>query len=114
MRFSSGAVGALHYSSTVPLGEETNRLEILGDNTKKLRADGNDRLVLAEGGIRREWLFREKGAKAWGHYQLDSYFVECILKGEKPTIAIRDAVEAQKVASKMAGNRPLLEVNVKT
>lgn len=113
IKFSSGAVGVLHYCSTVSLGEGTSRLEIFGDNTKTLRANWNNDLVLTEGGRRQEWMFREKGARVWGHYQLDSYFVECILGGKKPTITVKDAVEAQKVASKIAGNRPLPDINVR-
>jgi len=112
IKFSSDAVGLLQYCSTVALGEETSSLEVFGSNTKSLRANWNNHLVLSGEGRRQEWLFREKGPKVWGHYQIDSYFVECILQKKKPTITVEDAVKAQKVASKIAGKAKLLTSSI--
>ena len=43
----------------------------------------------------------KKGRKVWGHYQIDSYFIECIIQGKKPTITVEDAIKTQKVAAKI-------------
>lgn len=102
IRFSSGAVGVLHYGATVALGGGTSRLEVLGSNTKSLKANWNNSLTLIEEDTKQEWMFREKGTKVWGHYQIDSYFVECIIQGKKPTITVEDAIKTQKVAAKIA------------
>jgi predicted dehydrogenase len=78
-----------------------NGIEVLGSNTKSLKANWNNHLVLAGEDTKQEWMFREKGPKVWGHYQIDSYFVECIIQGKKPTITVEDAIKAQKVAAKI-------------
>ncbi len=101
IRFSSGAVGVLHYCATVAVGEGSSRLEILGSNTKSLKANWNNHLTLAEEDAKQEWMFREKGPKVWGHSQIDSYFIECIMQGKKPTITVEDAIKAQRVAAKI-------------
>ncbi len=100
-KFSSGAVGALYYSATVARGEGTSRLEVFGNNTKILKANWNNYLALTGEDTKQEWVFTEKGTKVWGHYQIDSYFVECILQGKKPTVTVEDAIKAQIVASKI-------------
>lgn len=102
VEFSNDTVGILHYSSTVAVGDGTSRLEIYGNNMKTLTTKGNNHLVLSEEGTKREWMFREKGTKVWGHYQIDSYFIDCILQRKKPTINVRDAIKAQKVAAQIS------------
>ncbi len=101
IKFSSGAVGTLHYNATVLSGEGTSRLEVFGDNTKTLKAEWNNCLTLTEEGLEHTWAFKEKGTKVWGHYQIDAYFVKCILQGKKPTVTVEDAIKVQSVASKM-------------
>jgi hypothetical protein len=46
-------------------------------------------------------VFKEGGTKAWGHYQLDEYFIQCIRKHQKPKMTAEDAVKAIEVASKI-------------
>lgn len=101
IKFSSGAVGSLHYGATVASGEETSQLEVFGDNTKTLKADWNNSLTLTEEGLTQKWAFKETGTKVWGHYQIDAYFVECILQGKEPTVTVEDAIKVQNVASKI-------------
>lgn len=101
IKLSTDAIGRLHYGATVPPGEGTSTLEVYGNNTNTLKACWNNTLTLNSKGFKQEWTFKEKGTKAWGHRQIDSYFVECILKGKKPTVTVEDAIKAQIVAAKM-------------
>jgi hypothetical protein len=102
VKFSTGAVGALHFSSMVAPVAGTSRLEVFGDKTCNLQANWNDSLTLiGQNPERQEWVFREGGTRVWGHYQLDEYFVQCILKRQKPKITVEDAVKAIEVASKI-------------
>ncbi len=102
LRFANGAVATMHYSSTVIEGEGTSRLEVFGSNTKALRATWNNSLTLTgQGEEKKTWQFDERGTKAWGHRQVDEHFVECVLKGHKPSITADDAIEVQRVAKKM-------------
>jgi predicted dehydrogenase len=103
LRFTNGAVGNMHYSSTVTRGEGSSRLEVFGNNTKALKAVWNTSLTLTgEGEEKKTWEFNEKGTRAWGHRQIDQYFVDCVLKGAKPSITPDDAIAVQRVAKKMA------------
>lgn len=101
VKFSSGAVGMLHYSATVAQGEGASMLEVFGDKTKRLRASWNNVLTLIEEGSKKEWKFSEKGTKVWGHYQIDAYFINCILQGKKPEISAKDGMEAQKISARI-------------
>lgn len=102
IKLSNGVVGTLHYSATVALGQGTSKLEVFGSNTKTLTAKWNNFLMLTgEDSEKQEWNFTEKGTKVWGHFQADSYFIECILTEKKPMITVDDAIKAQNVASKI-------------
>lgn len=102
IRLSKGAVGALHYGSTVVRGEGTSRLEVFGSNTKAIRAVWNNSLTLTGEGLEKQtWEFEAKGTRAWGHRQIDAYFVECVLQGKKPSITVDDAIKVQRIAGKM-------------
>ncbi len=101
IKFSTGAVGALQYGSTVIPEETTSKLEVFGNNTKTLRAKSNNSLTLIGEDSKQEWEFKAKGTEVWGHRQIDSHFVECILKGKKPTVTVEDAIKAQCVAAKI-------------
>jgi hypothetical protein len=102
VRFSTGAVGGLYFSSMVAPVAGTSRLEVFGDKTYNLLANWNDSLTLVgQDPERQEWVFKEGGTKVWGHYQLDEYFIQCVLKGQKPKITAEDAVKAIEVASKI-------------
>lgn len=101
LKLSTGAVGVLHYNATVAAGEGTSRLVVYGNNTKTLKANWNNSLTLTGEEPKKDWVFEEKGTRVWGHYQIDSHFVECILKGKKPTVTVEDAIKAQSVAAKI-------------
>ncbi len=106
MKLSSGIVVSVHYSCTVASSETSSRLEIFGDNTRSLYADGNDRLVLTgEDPTRQEWKFQESGPAVWGHYQIDRHFIRCILGQDKPRVTMDDAAKATEVALKIHGKR---------
>lgn len=102
VKLSDGTVGYFHFNATVPRGHGTARLEVFGNNTKILRAKWNNYLALiGEETEKQEWEFKEKGTRVWGHRQIDSYFVECILEGKKPSITVEDAIKAQSIAKKI-------------
>ena len=102
LRFSSGVVANMHYSSTVVSGEGSSRLEIIGSNTKALRTVWNSSLTLTgENEEKESWQFDEKGTRGWGHRQIDEHFVECVLKRQKPSVTPDDAIEVQRVARQM-------------
>ncbi len=101
IKLSDGAVGTLHYSASVAPGEGTSRLEIFGNNAKVLKARWNNYLSLNEEGTKKEWEFKERGTKVWGHYQIDSYFIECILEGRGPSVTVEDAIKAESIAKKI-------------
>jgi predicted dehydrogenase len=102
VKFSTGAVGALHFSSMVAPVAGTSRLEVFGEKTYNLLANWNDSLTLiGQDPERQEWVFKEGGTKVWGHYQLDEYFIQCIRKHQNPKITAEDAVKAIEVASKI-------------
>jgi len=102
LKFSSGAVATLQFSGLVRAAMSASRLEMLGDNTNSLVAEGNDHLVLygAEPD-KQEWIFRERGPRVWGHLQEDQHFVESILQNKKPSITAEDALKAQEIATRI-------------
>jgi len=103
IKLSNGMVGSLHYGSTVAPTEGTSKLEVFGDNTKIMRATWNNSLMLIgeEPPQKQEWIFTEGGTRVWGHYQMDQHFIDCILRGKKPLVTVKDAIKAQAVAAKM-------------
>jgi myo-inositol 2-dehydrogenase/D-chiro-inositol 1-dehydrogenase len=101
IKLSNGAVGTLHYSATVAPGLGTSRLEIFGDNTNVLEAKWNNHLKISGASSELEWNFKERGTRVWGHYQIDSHFVDCILQKKKPEVTVEDAIKAQTIASRM-------------
>lgn len=99
LNFANGAIGLMEYSCLVPPEMETNRLEVIGEKTGSLSATGNDALTLY--GVDPEmqrWTFRDGGTKAWGHYQEDHHFIECILQDRRPVVTAEDARKAQEIA----------------
>ena len=104
MRFSKGTVGSLHFSATVNSEEGTSNLAVFGNNTQTLKAKWNNNLNLVGDKLKQVWEFKEKGTKVWGHYQIDSYFIECILKEKKPSVTCEDAINAQRIASKIVSS----------
>ncbi len=102
LRLSNGAVGSLHYSASVTPSASTSRLEIYGDNTCVLHAVWNNKILLYGSAQQpQEWNLEVKGTGVWGHRQLDTHFVKCILKDEQPRVSIEDAIRAQEIAQKI-------------
>ena len=102
VRLENGVVGTLQYGATVGEGLGSSRLEIYGANTATLEAVWNNQLrVFRSSESLQEWSFEEKGARVWGHRQLDQYFINCILKGARPLFGPKDAIAAQEIAKKM-------------
>ena len=107
IKLANGTVGTLHYGSTLAPGLGTSSLEVYGSNGKILQAMWNNSLALiGENLEKEEWAFEEKGPRVWGHYQLDSYFIDCILQGKTPSFDADDAIKAQAIAGKMVQLRP--------
>jgi len=99
LNFASGAIGLMEYSSLVVPEMETNRLEVIGEKTGSLSATGNDALTLfGSNPDSQRWTFRERGTKAWGHYQEDRHFIECVLQDRETIVTAEDARKAQEIA----------------
>ncbi len=102
VKFSKGIVGSLHYGATVKESSSTSRLEVYGDNTNVLHVVWNNKIVVyGSDPERREWDISVSGTKVWGHQQLDSHFIECILGKAKPMVTAEDAIKAQEIAEKI-------------
>lgn len=102
VEFSNGMVGSLHYGATVKPSASTSRLEVYGDNGNVLHVIWNNKIIIyGSDPERREWDIPVSGTRVWGHYQLDSHFIECILHGKQPSVTVEDAVKAQQIAEKM-------------
>jgi predicted dehydrogenase len=102
VKFSKGIVGSLHYGATVKESSSTSRLEVYGDNTNVLHVVWNNKIVVyGSDPERREWDIPVSGTKVWGHQQLDSHFIECILGKTKPMVTAEDAIKAQEIAEKI-------------
>jgi len=101
-KLKNGMVGTFQLGSTVAEGLGTSLLQIFGNNTKTLRAIWNDKLeILGKDEERRDWSFKVKGPRVWGHLQTDQYFIECILEGKKPEFGVDDALRIQRIAKKI-------------
>jgi len=106
IKLTDGTVGTLHYGSTLASGLGMTKLEVYGSNGKILQANGNNSLALiGQNAEKQEWAFEEKGTRVWGHYQLDSYFIDCILHAKTPSFGVEDAINAQVIAGKMVRGR---------
>ncbi|MCJ7560781.1 hypothetical protein MUO79_09250 [Candidatus Bathyarchaeota archaeon] len=42
-----------------------------------------------------------KGARVWGHRQIDEHFIDCIINKKKPQVTIEDSVIATEISKKM-------------
>ena len=102
LEFSNNTVVTLQYSGLVRHAMSMVRLEIIGDNTNSILSEENDRLTLFGADPQKQmWIFRESGAKVWGHYQEDEHFIQSILQNKQPDITTEDALRAQEVATKI-------------
>ena len=105
IRLSNGVVGSLHYSASVASSASTSRLEVFGDNTNVIHAIGTNKIVVfGEGQMPQESYLDVKGARVWGHRQVDEHFVDCILGRRQPELTVTDAIRAISIASKMTEN----------
>jgi predicted dehydrogenase len=105
IRLSNGIVGSLHYSASVASSASTSRLEVFGDNTNVIHAIGTNKIaVFGENQTPQEAYLDVKGARVWGHRQIDEHFVDCILSKRQPEATVRDAIRAISIASKMTEN----------
>jgi predicted dehydrogenase len=105
IKLSNGIVGSLHYSASVTPSASISRLEVYGDNTSVLHAVGFNKIILY-GADRepKETNLEVKGARVWGHRQMDEHFIECVLKKTRPKVTVEDAIKAQEVAQKITKN----------
>jgi len=102
LQYSNGAVANLQYSGSVRPSMGESRLEILGTNMSSLTAAENKTLTLhGDEPDRKEWIFRMKGPKVWGHYQEDEHFTNSILQNIEPAVSGEDALKAQETALKI-------------
>jgi hypothetical protein len=101
-KLDNGIVGTLHLGASVNQAASTTRLEVYGDNTNVLHAIWNDQLLLySREGETQETKLPVKGTRIWGHRQIDTHFINCLLGNEKPLVTIDDAIKAQEIASKI-------------
>lgn len=99
---SKGMVGSLHLSASVNEAASTTRLEVYGDNTNVIHAIWNNKIVTYGSEAKPEILNLEvKGTRVWGHRQIDTHFINCILQKETPKVTVDDAIKAQEIAQKI-------------
>lgn len=102
LEFSNNTVVRLEFSGLVRHAMSMVRLEVLGDNANSILSEGNDRLTIFGSDPQKQmWIFRESGAKVWGHYQEDEHFIQSIIQNKQPDITTDDALRAQEVATKI-------------
>jgi predicted dehydrogenase len=98
VRLANGMVGSLQYSGNVTRSSSTSRLEVVGDSNTLIDATWNDTLtVFGDEPAKSEWKVGEPGARMWGHYQMDEYFVRCIQQGQAPSITPQDGRRAMEI-----------------
>jgi UDP-N-acetylglucosamine 3-dehydrogenase len=108
VRLANGMVGSLQYSGNVTRSSSTSRLEVVGDSNTLIDATWNDTLtVFGDEPAKSEWKVGEPGARMWGHYQMDEYFVRCIQQGQAPSITPQDGRRAMEIGLQIvqAANR---------
>jgi 1,5-anhydro-D-fructose reductase (1,5-anhydro-D-mannitol-forming) len=102
IKLHNGIVGYLHFSASVTPSASISRFEIYGDNTNVIHAVNTNKIMLyAMGEKPQETDIDVKGTKVWGHRQIDTYFIECILQHKQPTVTIEDSIKAEEAALKM-------------
>lgn len=102
IKLTNGMAGSLHYSASVTPSAAISRLEVYGDNTNVIHAIGFDKIAIyGQDKEPKEKTLDVKGAKVWGHRQLDEHFIECIRSNKQPQVTVEDAIKAQEVALKI-------------
>jgi predicted dehydrogenase len=104
-KFPGGVIGCLQTSGSVAHACSTSILEVIGDNTRSIKANWNNELTLfGSDPDKADWIFREGGGhRVWGHMQMDEHFVDCILEGRQPSIRPEDGRRAVEIALKIVG-----------
>ena len=93
VKFANGLAGCLQYSGTVG-----GRVHLVagGDrqlNSRDSRHQQRDADRIWRGAGVTEWNLKERGARQWGHFQQDEYFVRVCSKARPPRSPPRTAVE---------------------
>jgi predicted dehydrogenase len=102
IKLSNGLVGSLHYGASVTPSASTARLEVYGDNTNVIHAIWFNKILLyGQDEQPKEWDLDVKGTRVWGHRQLDTHFIDCILNHKKPQVTAEDAIKAIEIAQKI-------------
>jgi predicted dehydrogenase len=105
IRLSNGMVGSLHYSASVPMSASISRLEVFGDNTNVMHAIGTNKIITyGQDQTPQETNLEVKGARVWGHRQMDEHFIDCIIHNKQPQATVNDAIKAIEIALKMTKN----------
>jgi len=102
LSFRNDVTAVLQLSSLTTHAGSGSRLEVFGQRTFSLSAEGFDKLTLfKEEPDKQEWIFKEGGPKVWGHQQMDEHFVTCVAENKKPVISVGDAIKAIDIAKKI-------------
>lgn len=104
-KFPGEVVGNLQASGAVAHACSTSILEVVGDNTRSIKANWNNEITLfGDDPDSQKWEFRERGGhRMWGHMQMDEHFCDCVLAGRQPSIRPEDGRRAVEVALKIVG-----------
>ena len=101
-KLEGGLVGGLHFGASVGESSSTTRLEVYGDNTDVMHSIWNDKIRIYGKEPEPEAIdLVLKGTRVWGHRQIDTHFIDCLLGKEKPQATIEDAIKAQEIAAKI-------------
>jgi predicted dehydrogenase len=104
-KFENGAVCTLHFGASVNALASETRLEVYGDNTDVIHGIWNNKIKLIGRGDKVEEIdVPVKGTRVWGHRQIDTHFIECILDNKEPSVTLDDAIVAQKHADGITEN----------
>ncbi len=96
--FENGVVCTLHFGASVnELASET-RLEVYGDNTDVIHGTWNNKITLIGRKEVEEIDVPVKGTRVWGHRQIDTHFIECLLNNTEPSVTLDDAIVAHRLA----------------
>ena len=103
LKLANGIVANLQYSGTVTPSASSNWLDVIGDSTGVLHAEGNESVTLYDDEpAKSEWSLKEHGAKMWGHQQQDEHFIQCLREGRAPSIKPEDGRKAMEIAEQIA------------
>ena len=95
----------LHFGASVnELASET-RLEVYGDNTDVIHGIWNNKIkMIGRGDEVEEIDVPVKGTRVWGHRQIDTHFIECLLNDKESLVTLDDAIVAHRLADGITEN----------